>query len=73
MPVLTPERAEEVAAGWRLGIDENGLESPAGPLFADGYTELEITMTGSSTGDGYSVGGTCESSSAIISCFYECC
>jgi hypothetical protein len=46
MPVMTPERAEEIIVGWRRGIDEEGLESPAGPLFVGGYAESEITMTG---------------------------
>lgn len=54
MPVLAPERAEEILAGWRRGVDEDGLASPAGPLF-DGYAESDITLTG---------GGPCPTTSS---------
>jgi hypothetical protein len=30
----------------RRGVDVDGVENPAGPLFADGYREYEITLTG---------------------------
>lgn len=74
MPVLAPERAEEVLAGWRRGEELDGLASPAGPMFPDGYTEADITLTGGgSTGGGGSLGGTCDSTNAIISCLVECC
>jgi hypothetical protein len=51
MPVLAPERVEEIVAGWRLGVDEKTLESPAGPLFdVAGFAEYDITMTGGGGG-----------------------
>ncbi len=62
MSVLAPERtAADVAAGWRR--DADGPDNPAGPLFADQYTEFEITMTGS---------GDTLNTWEILSCYYEC-
>jgi hypothetical protein len=49
MPVLAQERAAEVLANWRLGLDDKGLDNPAGPLFRSDYAESEITMTGDQT------------------------
>jgi hypothetical protein len=61
MPVLAPERAEEILAGWRRGVDDD-LASPAGPLF-DGYAESEITLTG---GCPTTSSATCKSEVVII-------
>jgi hypothetical protein len=47
MSTLAPERTESTLIDLRRGIDLDGLDNPAGPLFADSYREHEITMTGS--------------------------
>ncbi len=50
-PTVTPDQAEAIVNGWLTSADPvAGLEHPAGPLFADGYTEFEITMTGGGGG-----------------------
>ncbi len=46
MTTLAPERADALVVELRRGMDLDGLKNPAGGLFADGYTEHEITMTG---------------------------
>ena len=46
MATLTPERADARVVQLRRGMEIDGMENPAGELFADGYTEHEITMTG---------------------------
>lgn len=47
MTTLAPERLDEVAAGWRRGLDVDDLVNPAGSLFGeDEFTPYEITMTG---------------------------
>jgi hypothetical protein len=46
MAVMAPERASELVVELRRGLDLDGTQNPAGPLFADGYREFEITMTG---------------------------
>jgi hypothetical protein len=47
MTTLAPERPDELVTSLRRGMDLDDLANPAGGLFADGYTEHEITMTGS--------------------------
>jgi hypothetical protein len=51
MATLAPQRVEEVAAAWRLGIDlAEGLENPAGPRYdGDVYALHEIVATGGNT------------------------
>jgi hypothetical protein len=62
--VLAPERTvDDIVAGWRRDPDADGPVNPAGPLFADQYTEFEITMTG---------GGDPVHTWEIFSCYYEC-
>lgn len=48
MPALTPERADDIIAGWLAGTDVvDGWHNPAGPLFISGkYAEADITMAG---------------------------
>lgn len=47
MPTLAPERAEELVTSWLTTTEPfDGIEHPSGPLFADGYAEYEITLTG---------------------------
>lgn len=61
MSTLAPERVDEIVTGWRLGIDDDTLENPAGPLFdVDGFTEYDITMTGG--------GGASLHTTEILSC-----
>ena len=45
MATLTPERADARVVELRRGMELDGMENPAGELFADGYTEHEITMS----------------------------
>ena len=45
MVTLAPERPDELVTKLRRGVDLDDLANPAGALFADGYTEHEITMT----------------------------
>lgn len=63
MPTMTPERIEEVIAGWRRGLDAEELDNPAGTMFAGrDFVEYEITATGGhDTGDTcpWWAGGTC--------------
>ena len=66
MPVLSPERVDEVVAGWRDFGDDR--ENPAGPLFIDGYTESEITMTGG----GWTQSITCPRDQLIYDCGSDC-
>jgi hypothetical protein len=47
MTTLAPAPAREQVVDLRRGRDLDGLDNPAGPLFADSYREHEITMTGS--------------------------
>lgn len=44
MPVLAPERAEEVVAAWRRSAEPfDGLDNPAGALYASGkFAEADI-------------------------------
>jgi hypothetical protein len=60
---MTPEKVETIIGGWRRGIDEEGMASPAGPLFIGGYTESEITLTG---GTHTTASATCPSEVVII-------
>lgn len=54
MPTLTPERADDIIAGWLTGTDVvDGWDNPAGPLFISGkYAEADVAMTGGGGGDG---------------------
>jgi hypothetical protein len=67
MPVLSPERVDEVVVGWRDFDDDH--ESPAGPLFIGGYTESEITMTG---GFPVTLSDTCPREQLIDDCGSFC-
>lgn len=60
MPTLTPERADDIIAGWLAGTEVvDGWDNPAGPLFVGGkYAEADITMTGSGGGAYQSYGAT---------------
>jgi hypothetical protein len=49
MTTMTPERTDQLVADLRRGLDIDGVENPAGGLFADAYTEHEISMTGGVT------------------------
>jgi hypothetical protein len=44
MPVLAPERAQEIVAEWRRSIEpSHGLGNPAGELYASGmFAEADI-------------------------------
>lgn len=43
MPTVTVDRAEEIIARWRSGLDMDGWENPAGPLYASGvFAEGDI-------------------------------
>lgn len=69
MPTLAPERtADELVARWRLGLDEDGWDNPAGPLFIGGYAESEITMTGSMTKDPFTMGSICTAGHCSFCC-----
>lgn len=48
MPTIAPERAEQIVAAWRGGVEPvDGWENPSGPLYPSGaYAEADITMTG---------------------------
>jgi hypothetical protein len=50
MTTLELQRAEDVVAGWRSGVEPvDGLDNPAGPLYpSSDDAEQEITMTGGS-------------------------
>lgn len=60
VPTLAPERTvEEIVAGWRLGLDPDGFDNPAGPLYFSGYAESEITRTGGTSADPLTMGSWC--------------
>jgi hypothetical protein len=69
MPTLAPERSvEEIVAGWRRGLDEDGWDNPAGPRFIGDYAEFEITMTGNQTKDPYTMGSVCTAGWCTFCC-----
>jgi hypothetical protein len=76
MPTMAPEQADEIITGWLAGIDLQGWDNPAGPLFISGkYAEADITATGGGgteasggmTGCGMCTGSYCNG--LIIHCF----
>jgi hypothetical protein len=69
MSVATPERTvDEIVAGWRRGLDEDGLENPAGPLFFDEYAEFDLTRTGGATKDPFTMGSVCTAGFCTFCC-----
>lgn len=46
MPVLVPERAHEIVAGWRRSTEPtHGIDNPAGELYASGtFAEADIVQ-----------------------------
>lgn len=50
MPTIAAERtADELIASWRLGLDEDGWDNPAGPKYIGGHVEFEIVDCGMGT------------------------
>lgn len=69
--LVTPERnVEEIIAGWRQGLDLDGLENPAGPLYAGGeFAEHEISLVGTRNTGSTICGTWC----TVVKEPYACC
>lgn len=68
MPVLAPERAHEIIAGWRRSTEPtHGVGNPAGELYASGvFAEADILQA--TTVWPISTGSTCSTARGVCCC-----